>query len=338
MGWASALDEVAEPADLWHGMWAGSLPALDRLRARHGGRTIYDSRDIYMRSRGFERLGPLRAPFAMLERRWARRADRIITVNEAYARVLADEFGVAVPPVVRNTPPRYTPSSPRPDLLRQALGIGPDTRIVLYQGGVLSDRGIEQGMDAILAVPDAVFAIMGVGGPTHPVRALAASARYRDKVRFVDPVAPDELLDWTASADLSLMAIQPTSLNHRLTTPQKLWESIAVGVPVVASDLPGMADVVREIGAGALVDPTDPGDIARGIREVLDAPEPERLEQRARILRAAAERYAWEAQVGTLLAVYAELLGAERRAPRRAGRRGRTGRLSLSRSGRSGGR
>ena len=311
MGWARALDEVAEPADLWHGMWAGSLPALDRLRARHGGRTIYDSRDIYMRSRGFERLGPLRAPFAMLERRWARRADRIITVNDAYARVLADEFDVAVPPVIRNTPPRYTPSSPRPDLLRHALGVGPETRIVLYQGGVLSDRGIEQGMDAILAVPDALFAIMGVGGPTHPVRALAASARYRDKVRFVDPVAPDELLDWTASADVSLMAIQPTSLNHRLTTPQKLWESIAAGVPVVASDLPGMADVVREIGAGALVDPTDPGDIARGIREVVDAPEPERLEQQARILRAAAERYAWEAQVGTLLGVYAELLGAE---------------------------
>ncbi len=187
---------------------------------------------------------------------------------------------------------------------------------MLYQGGVLSDRGIEQGMDAILAVPDAIFAIMGVGGQTHPVRARAASAPYRDKVRFVDPVPPDELLDWTASADVSLMAIQPTSLNHRLTTPQKLWESIAAGVPVVASDLPGMAAVVREIGAGALVDPTDPGAIARGIREVLDAPEADRLEQRTRILRAAAERYAWEAQVDTLMAIYADLLGRDGEASR----------------------
>src|SRR3954447_21568899 len=51
MGWAIALDDVVEPADVWHGMWAGSLPALDRMRHHHGGRTVYDSRDIFMRSR-----------------------------------------------------------------------------------------------------------------------------------------------------------------------------------------------------------------------------------------------------------------------------------------------
>ena len=51
MGWAIALEDVVEPADIWHGMWAGSLPALGRMRRRHGGRTIYDSRDVFMRSR-----------------------------------------------------------------------------------------------------------------------------------------------------------------------------------------------------------------------------------------------------------------------------------------------
>jgi glycogen synthase len=309
IGWAIPLDEVAEPADIWHGMWAGSLPALDRLRGRHGGRTIYDSRDVYMRSRGFERLGMLKAPFAWLERRWARRADAVVTVNDAYATLLAAQLRIERPLVVRNTPDRYTPPDPAPDLIREALGVPRDTRIVLYQGGLLSDRGIEQGMDAILAVPDAVFAIMGFGPAQAEIEERAAAPRFRDRVRMLPPVSPDDLLDWTASADVMLMAIQPTSVNHRFTTPQKLWEAIAAGVPVVASDLPGMAEVVRETGSGVVVDATDPADIARGITSILDAPADERRQMRERTWRAGQDRYNWERETDTLLALYRELLG-----------------------------
>ena len=103
MGWAIALDEVVEPADVWHGMWAGSLPALARVRRRHGGRTIYDSRDIFMQSRKFARLGrPGRSLLEWSERRWARGADRVMTVNDAYAGLLVDQLGVSRPAVVMN--------------------------------------------------------------------------------------------------------------------------------------------------------------------------------------------------------------------------------------------
>jgi glycosyltransferase involved in cell wall biosynthesis len=312
-GWAVALDEVAEHADIWHGMWAGSLPALVRHRSRLGGRTIYDSRDVYMHSRGFERMGPFKAPFAWLERRWARRVDTVLTVNDAYADLLARRFDIDRPPVVRNTPWRYEPPSPPPDLIRQALDIPPEVRVVLYQGGLLSDRGIEQGIAAIGSVPDAVFAIMGFGSSEPALRALARSVAHGDRVRFLPPVPPDRLLDWTASADAMLMAIQPTSINHRFTTPQKLWEAIAAGVPVVASDLPGMAEVVRETGGGALVDPTDPADIARGIRDIVDAPPDERQRMRERTWRAGQDRYNWEHESRTLLELYRALLASDER-------------------------
>ena len=88
---------------------------------------------------------------------------------------------------------------------------------------------------------------------------------------FVLPaVTPGELLDWTASADVMVMAIQPTTVNHRFTTPQKLFEAIAAGVPVVASDLPGMAPIVRESGVGELCDPTVPVSIAAAIRRIVE--------------------------------------------------------------------
>ena len=76
------------------------------------------------------------------------------------------------------------------------------------------------------------------------------------------PVPPNELLGWSASSDVMVMLYQPHTENHQYVTPQKLWEAMAAGVPVVASDLPGMASVVQPAGCGVLCDPT----VTRGHR------------------------------------------------------------------------
>ncbi len=308
MAWAVALDETAEASDLWHGMWATSLPALLRLRRHFGGRAIYDSRDIYIHARSLEAMaGPWKWLLGGLERRWARSCDAVLTVNEPYAGILARQFGIAVPPVVRNTPARYDPPTPPPDLIRRALDLPSSTAIVLYQGGLMSERGIEQGMEAILDVPDSVLVLMGFGSGSEDIIRLAGSPRFAERVRVLPPVSPSELLDWTTSADVMLMAIQPTTLNHRYSTPNKLWEAIAAGVPVVASDLPGMAPIVRQAECGQLVDPTDPAAIARGIRAILELPAADREALRARC-RAAGEVYSWERQTEVLFDLYRHLL------------------------------
>ena len=79
---------------------------------------------------------------------------------------------------------------------------------------------------------------------------------------------------------------------------------MGAGVPVVASDLPGMAGIVRETGIGVLVDPTSPEAIAAGIREILDAPAERRAAYRDACLAAARGPYAWERGVERLLALY----------------------------------
>jgi glycosyltransferase involved in cell wall biosynthesis len=103
------------------------------------------------------------------------------------------------------------------------------------------------------------------------------------------------------------MPVQPDTLNHRLNTPTKLYDAMGVGVPVVASDLPGIAPIVTETGCGVLCDPEDPADIARAIREVIDASDPDRVARRLACLRAARERYSWRLQARELLGVYERL-------------------------------
>lgn len=308
MGWAVALEDASEPADIWHGMWAGSLPALVRMRRRHGGKAIYDSRDVYMLSREYSTLEwPIRPVLVALERRWAHRVDQVITVNEAYAGLVAKQLHVPRPLVVMNTPERWTPPEPPPDRIREALGLSPETRIVLYQGQLNTQRGIEQAADAVLDVPGAVLVLLGFGAREERYKAMTREARYAGRVYHLPAVPPSELLPWSASADVLVMAIQPTSTNHAFTTPQKLWEALAAGVPVVASDLPGMEEIVRETGAGAVCDPTSPASIAEALRRVLDAAPGERAALRERALRAAHDRYNWETQAEILFGLYGRL-------------------------------
>ena len=145
-------------------------------------------------------------------------------------------------------------------------------------------------------------------GLQEPSSASGRRARVRGRVRVLPAVPPAELLDWVASADVVAMPIQPTTLNHRLTTPNKLFEAMAAGVPVVASDLPGMAPIVRETGAGLLVDPADPAAIAAACRE--DPGRPARGGQRGRGAPWPPHgTYNWERQVDRLLDEYTRLTG-----------------------------
>ena len=253
-------------------MWAGSLPALDRLRAKHGGRTVYDSRDVYMRVARLRADGRLQGPVRVARTTLGAARGCRPDGERCLCRPARRAIRIERPPVVRNTPDRYTPPSPRPDLIREALGLSPETRVVLYQGGLLSDRGIEQGMEAILDVPDAVLAIMGFGSAQAEIEALADSPRFRrpGADARTSHAGRTARLDRVGGRDVD--GHPADERQPSFTTPQKLWEAIAAGVPVVATDLPGMAEIVRDTGCGVLVDATDPADIARGIRQIVDAP------------------------------------------------------------------
>jgi len=307
---ARASRAVCPPADLFHGMAYMGIPIALGLGRRQRAPVVYDARDIYLDAGNLARLsGPMRWLVGRAERGWARRASRVITVNRPYAEVMAGRWRVDEPLIVMNCSYRYEPPSPREHRFHDALGLDPTTRVVVYQGGFSRDRGIEQLIAAIADVPDATLVLLGYGSLQAELDRVAADPATGGRVRILPAVPPTELLDWIASADVVAMPIQPTTLNHRLTTPNKLFEALAAGVPVVASDLPGMAPIVRETGCGVLVDPTDPTAIAAALREVLATPPDEMTEWRARCSEAARETYNWERQMDVLLAEYGRLTG-----------------------------
>jgi glycosyltransferase involved in cell wall biosynthesis len=113
-----------------------------------------------------------------------------------------------------------------------------------------------------------------------------------------------------AGADVGLMPNQHETLNEYVSTPNKLFESIGVGTPVVSSDFPERRRIILdgpEGPLGALCNPSDPADIARAIVEVIGGTPAEREAYRSRCRAAALARWNWDAQVATLVRFYGDL-------------------------------
>ncbi len=303
--------EIGAPVgDLVHGMAFMGIPIALSIGKRDGVPVVYDARDIHLDARNMARMGrPARWFLGRAERGWAERSSRVITVNDAYADVLAARWPVGRPLVIMNCSYRFTPPLPRERRFHETLGLPPEQRVVLYHGGLFPWRGIEQLIEAIRGVPDATLVLMGYGILEPTLRAWEADPDLAGRVRVMRPVPPAELHDWVAAADVAGMPIQGDTLNHRLTTPNKLFEAMAAGVPAVVSDLPGMSSVVHDADSGILVDPTDVPAITAAIRRILDLPPDEWLAWSDRCVAAAHDRYNWESQAGRLLDLYTELTG-----------------------------
>ena len=306
--WADRVAAVVPEADVWQAEGLITLPVALALRRARGGRAVYDARDLQVDSSRFARLpGPWRRLLAGRERAWARAADATLTANEPYAEVLRRSIGLD-PTIVFNGPLAASVADSPPFPVRDRLGLPASTRIVLCLGNVAPGRGVEQLCLAIAAVPDAVLLVVGPGGAFRDrLAAEAESLPAADRIRFLPAVAPADIPAWTAAADVAAIVIQPTTLNHRLTTPTRLFDALGAGVPIVASDLPGMAAIVQATGAGVVVDPTDPDAIAGALRAVLDASAEVRAAYRDRAMEAARGSYGWATQVERLADVYRRL-------------------------------
>ncbi|HEX5822886.1 MAG TPA: glycosyltransferase [Candidatus Limnocylindrales bacterium] len=310
-GWWATLRRELPPADLYHAFGILTIAVANDLAAdarRHGraGRVVYDVIDVILDSNNYSPVpAPILATYRFRERRWVRRADAIVTVNDPIADHIARIWSLPVrPTILINCQPRWSPPDPRPDLIRAATGVPPERRLVLFLGRLGRERGLEEAAEAVLAVDDTALVMLGFGPWAEQLRARDREPRFAGRHFTLPAVHPDDVPAWTASADVSIIAVPANSLNQRLSTPNKFWESLTAGTPVVVGrDLVVMREIVERERVGAIADPADPADLARGLRGVLDQPPAERAAMRDRALEVTRERYNWETAVVDYLAL-----------------------------------
>jgi glycosyltransferase involved in cell wall biosynthesis len=315
--WWATLRRELPPADLYHAFGILAIPvaldlAADARRRGRRGAVVYDVIDVILESNNYARVpAPILAIYHRREAGWVRRSDAIVTVNEPIADHIAASWPVAVrPTVLPNCQPRWTPPDPRPDLIRAVTGIPPGRRVVLFLGRLGRERGLEEAAEAVLRLDDAALVMLGFGPWADELRRRDTDQRFAGRHFTLPAVHPDDVPGWTASADASIVAVPANSLNQRLSTPNKFWESLTAGTPVVVGrDLEVMRGIVEEGRLGSVGDPADPGDLARALASIVDAPPEERRAMRERCLAITRERYNWETAVVPYLQLVDRLVG-----------------------------
>lgn len=297
--WWSTVERELAPADLYHACGARTLEVALRLRDRQPSarpaRVIYDVIDDYFRSSAVTEMPrPIRWWQGRREAGLARDADAIITANQGMAASVAVRWGLPAPLLAVDNYPDVPVRAERSELIREATGLPPSTRVVVYQGRLSPDFGIEEAGEAVLLVPEAALVLIGFGSWFDRMRDRDRDPRFAGRHFTLEARHPDELLAWTASADVSLVVRPPVIENVRLYTPNKFWEAFMAGTPVViAPGSPVMTAILARERLGAVARSLAPADFAAAIRSVLDRPASERAAERHRIAARAREAYSW---------------------------------------------
>jgi glycosyltransferase involved in cell wall biosynthesis len=297
---------LATGAQVWHAHDLNTLGIGARCkRLRPGTRLVYDSHELATeRSRMGKRQ---RRQAIRKERLGLASVDEAIWSSASYARQAVNQHGIPFPNIVRNVPELIEVKAGWD--LHEQLAIPADKRILLYQGSIQEHRGIEENIDALDMLDRCVLVVIGYGYYRPALEEMVRRRDLTESVKFFGPIPNDELLYYTASADVGLCVIQGKSLSYRWSLPNKLFEYMMAGIPVVASDYEEMGRVVREEGVGTVCDPEDPASIAAAVRAIVDHPE---AEARYRAATAQASRkYHWGEEAKVLLAIYERLTPAQ---------------------------
>lgn len=233
------------------------LPCHLAARLR-GKRLVYDSHEFFTEVPELQGRAA-RKVWLAIERGILPRLQNAITVNDSIARAYAARYPGLHMHVVRNIPMKRD-LGPPPG--RAELDLPADRFVLVLQGsGINVQRGGEEAVLAMRELPDCLLLLIG-GGDAWPVlERMVQEHGLHERVRLLPRMPYERMMNYTRNADLGLSLDKDTNLNYRYSLPNKLFDYFHAGLPVLVTDLPEVAGIVRRFDAGV----------------VLPSPEPERI-------------------------------------------------------------
>jgi len=191
----------------------------------------------------------------------------VIAVNSSIAGIYHKEYGNDIK-VIRNVPVTKLINDPKK---KSDLGIQEDQKIILYQGAVNVDRGLEEVIQAMRFVKSqAVFMIIGTGDVIEKLKQLVTDLNLSDKVIFTGQIPFQYLLSYSLMADIGLSIEKDVSLNYHYCLPNKFLDYIQAGVPVLISPMPEMQTIVEKYNIGEIISSHEPEYLAVKFDEMME--------------------------------------------------------------------
>ena len=240
---------------------------ISRIRKR---KLVYDSHEYFTAVPELIYRPFKQKMWLLLESVMLPRLKNMYTVNKSIATIYKNLYRIE-PKVIRNVPVLHETLPQSKQVLRKELKLPLDKKIFILQGsGINIQRGVEEAAEAISLFTDYLLLIAGSGDVIPLLKQKVKSKGWSDKVIFADRMPPSQLRRYTAAADVGLSLDKDTNLNYRYSLPNKIFDYIHAGIPVLASHLPEISNIVRKYNIGMIVHSHEPAEIAQCMQSMMN--------------------------------------------------------------------
>lgn len=278
-----------------------TLPAIGITSLMIRKPFVYDTYDLFTESAELIGRPVARWFWQLFERSLIRKAHKVYAISESISAFLGAKYRINVS-LVRNVP-EFKSIKQFPPEYRLVNG---GLKVLMYQGAVNRGRGLEMIIKAMKFLPEAMFIIIGEGEEEEKLEHLISRLSLYNRVIFYGRVQFEELVFLTMQADLGLSAEEDICMNYRYSLPNKLFDYIHAGIPVLVSGLHEMEKIVRERQIGQIIADRTPEKLAEQISEMLS--DDQKVKQWRTNALATANEFNWGKEQKVLIDIYSDLL------------------------------
>ena len=259
---------------------------------------IYDSHELFCEVPELKSSRIKKSIWQKLEGYIIPKLKTCITVNDSIAKIYEAKYNVPFY-IIRNISDfdqTFIPKS------RVQLSLPEDKKIILLQGaGINVDRGAEELIDAMEFVQNAVLYIIGSGDVWENLKQkVLFNKNIQNKVVLINKLPKSELINYTFNADIGLSIDKNTNLNYLYSLPNKIFDYIQAEIPILASRLPEIENIILQYKIGDFIDDHNPKTIANKLNEMLYS---QQLSSYKKYLAIAKKEITWKSEKEKLLTI-----------------------------------
>lgn len=273
------------------------LPLAAFIKVHKGCKLVYDTHELETETISCK--GVKRILYKSTEKIFIGFSDAICVVNKSIAKWYAETYKIPAPFVVKNVPHRLNYDGQKSSILKDTFKIPISDIVFLYQGLLSDGRGLRITLEAFKERTNKHVIFMGYGELADLIQSYAL--KYPN-IHYKTAVAPELIPQITPSADVGLSLIENKCLSYYFSLPNKVYEYLNSGVPVIASAFPEMSSFIDDNSAGWAIEPS----IEVLSRHIDSLTKPMIEEKRNQIL-SGTHAFGWHIEEEVLLSIYKKL-------------------------------
>jgi glycosyltransferase involved in cell wall biosynthesis len=279
------------------------MPAALFLTIFRNCRLIYDAHEYYAGLEIFNRRKIRKKIWMIIEAMAIPRVDVLITVSEPLAELYRQKYARLKKAIVIRNLPLFKSSAGSESLPLDLPRI--KDPVIVYQGHFRPGRGLLNLLHAFIQTKNLHLLLIGGGELENELKKIVKANNLENRVTFLGYIPTNDLIHVTSRADLGVALFEPSSINYKYALPNKFFEYIMAGIPVLASNIATFKYYIEKYKVGMTVEPADLNKITRLLMQMVQ--DKDKLAEWQANTRKAAQQLNWESEFRLLKQIYENL-------------------------------